>query len=115
MNGKGYEGKARASTSPAGSSFMKMLTQAKSLSPTKLPSATTWGTRLALFALIVLLATGLSFADGTKHKLSNDLEAFLNSNGARVDVIIQFTQAPTAMQHANVRSKGGIPIAIKGE
>ncbi len=74
----------------------------------KMPSAAMWGTRLALFVLFVLLAAGLSFADGKKHKVSRDLEALENAHGATVDVIIQFTQAPTPTQHAKVRSKGGV-------
>ncbi len=54
---------------------------------------TTWGARLALLALIILLAAGLSLADGNKPKLSKDLEALKGGhNGATVDVIIQFNQ-----------------------
>src|SRR5437879_11478935 len=58
---------------------------------------TTWGRRLALLTLIILLAAGLSFADG-KHKVSKDLDALKGANannGATVDVIIQFNQTPT--------------------
>src|SRR5437016_12940862 len=56
---------------------------------------TTWGRRLALLTLLMLLVAGLSFADGKKHKLSKDLEAFKGGhNGATVDVIIQFNQTP---------------------
>src|SRR5713226_5166809 len=40
-----------------------------------LKMTTTWGRRIALLALITLLAAGLSFADGKKHKLSKDLDA----------------------------------------
>src|SRR6266849_3250290 len=70
---------------------------------------TTWGARLALFVLITLLAAGLSFADGKKHKLSKDLDALKGGNsGATVDVIIQFNQAPTAAHHQKVQSKGGV-------
>jgi len=36
---------------------------------------TTWGRRLAFLTLITLLASGSSFADGKKHKLSDDFEA----------------------------------------
>jgi len=56
---------------------------------------TTWGRRLALLTLLMLLVAGWSFADGKKHKLSKDLEAFKGGhNGATVDVIIQFNQTP---------------------
>src|SRR5438093_254448 len=69
---------------------------------------TTWGARLALFALITLLAAGLSLADG-KHKVSKDLDALKGGHdGATVDVIIQFNQTPTAAHHQKVQSKGGI-------
>src|SRR5712692_2524729 len=70
---------------------------------------TTWGARLALFVLITLLAAGLSFADGKKHKLSKDLDALKGGhNGTTVDVIIQFNQTPTDAHHQNVQSKGGV-------
>src|SRR6266581_403934 len=70
---------------------------------------TTWGARLALLALMILLAAALSFADGNKHKLSNDLDALKGShNGASVDVIIQFNQTPTAAHDQKVQNKGGV-------
>src|SRR6266478_8180999 len=70
---------------------------------------TTWGRRIALLALITLLAAGLSFADGKKNKLSKDLDALKGGhNGATVDVIIQFNQTPTAAHHQKVQSKGGV-------
>ncbi len=70
---------------------------------------TTWGARLALLALITLLAAALSFADGNKHKLSTDLDALKGGhNGATVDVIIQFNQTPTAAHHQKVQNKGGV-------
>src|ERR1041385_8645459 len=80
------------------------------LVPTKeMPSTTTWGTRLALSLLLVLLSAGLSFADGKKHKLSKDLDALKRGhNGAAVDVIIQFNQTPTDAQHQKVANKGGV-------
>src|SRR6266571_2934593 len=69
---------------------------------------TTWGARLALLALMILLAAGLSLADG-KHKLSKDLDALKGGhNGATVDVIIQFNQTPTAAHHQKVQNKGGV-------
>src|SRR5712691_7771314 len=68
---------------------------------------TTWGARLALLALIALLAAGMSLADG--NKLSKDLDALKGGhNGATVDVIIQFNQTPTAAHHQKVQSKGGV-------
>src|SRR6266700_4721402 len=74
-----------------------------------LKTTTTWGARLAFLALITLLAAGLSFADGKKHKLSNDLDALKGGHdGATVDVIIQFNQTPTAAHHQKVQSKGGV-------
>ena len=74
-----------------------------------LKTTTTWGARLVLFALITLLASGLSFADGKKHKLSKDLDALKGGhNGATVDVIIQFNQTPTAVHHQKVQNKGGV-------
>src|SRR6266704_2993498 len=73
---------------------------------------TTWGARLALLALMILLAAGLSLADG-KHKLSKDLDALKGSNsGGTVDVIIQFNQTPTAAHHQKVQNKGGV---LKGK
>src|SRR6266700_738392 len=70
---------------------------------------TTWGARLALLALITLLAAGLSLADGKKHKLSNDLDALKGGHdGATVDVIIQFKQTPTDAHHQKVQNKGGV-------
>src|SRR5258708_32570450 len=70
---------------------------------------TTWGRRLALLTLITLLAAGLSFADGNKHKLSKDLDALKGGHdGATVDVIIQFNQTPTAAHHQKVQAKGGV-------
>src|SRR5438552_290090 len=70
---------------------------------------TTWGARLALLALLVLLAAGTSLADGKKHKLSKDLDAVKGGhNGATVDVIIQFNQTPTAAHHQKVQNKGGV-------
>src|SRR6266581_6327201 len=71
--------------------------------------ATTWGARLALLALITLLAAALSFADGKKHKVSKDLGALKGSHsGATVDVIIQFNQTPTDAHHQKVQNKGGV-------
>src|SRR5881397_589940 len=82
---------------------------------TKQPSSdtilktTTWGARLALLALIVMLAAGASLADGKKHKLSKDLDALKGGhNGATVDVIIQFNQTPTDAHHQKVQNKGGV-------
>src|SRR5712691_4215654 len=70
---------------------------------------TTWGARLALLTLITLLAAGLSFADGNKHKLSTDLDALKGGhNGARVDVIIQFNETPTEAHHQKVQNQGGV-------
>jgi len=70
---------------------------------------TTWGARLALLALVTLLAAGLSFADGKKHKLSKDLAALKGGhNGATVDVIIQFNETPTDAHHQQVHNKGGV-------
>src|SRR6266700_5743715 len=70
---------------------------------------TTWGARLALLALVTLLVAGLSFADGKKHKLSKDLDAFKGGpSGITVDVIIQFNQVPTAAHHQRVQNKGGV-------
>ena len=70
---------------------------------------TTWGRRLAFLTLITLLAAGLSFADGKKHKLSNDLDAVKGGHsGATVDVIVQFNQVPVAAHHQKVQNKGGV-------
>ena len=69
---------------------------------------TTWGRRLAFLTLITLLASGSSFADGKKRKLSDDFEAPKGGkNGATVDVIIQFNQTPTNAHHQKVHGKGG--------
>ncbi len=48
--------------------------------PSVLETTTTWGARLALLALVTLLAAALSLADGKKHKLSKDLDALKGSN-----------------------------------
>jgi hypothetical protein len=73
-----------------------------------LKTTTTWGSRLALLVLIILLAAGWSFADGKK-KLSKDLDAAKSGkNDATVDVIIQFNQTPTADHHQKVQNKGGV-------
>src|SRR5436309_15228297 len=70
---------------------------------------TTWGTRLALLALITLLAAGLCLADGKKHKVSQDLEALKSGpSGSTVDVIIQYNQVPTDAHHQKVQNKGGV-------
>src|SRR5207247_10507365 len=74
-----------------------------------LKTTTTWGARLVLFALITLLAAGLSFADGKKHKVSKDLDGLKGGhNGATVDVIIQFNETPTDAHHQQVHNKGGV-------
>src|SRR2546423_12458681 len=80
---------------------------------------TTWGARIALLTLITLLAAGLSFADGKKHKLLKDLDALKGSHGgATVDVSIQFSQTPTVADHRKVPKNGGgmktKPDVIKG-
>src|SRR6266700_6376447 len=81
----------------------------KLVSTKEMHSTTTWGTRLALSLLLVLLVAGLCFADGKKPKLSKDLDALKGGhNGATVDVIIQFNQTPTAAHHQKVQSKGGV-------
>src|SRR2546427_6521829 len=70
---------------------------------------TTWGARLALLVLIMLLVAGLCLADGNKSKLSKDLDALKGSHtGATVDVIIQFNQTPTDAHHQKVQNKGGV-------
>jgi len=70
---------------------------------------TTWGRRLALMAVITLLAAGLSLADGKNHKVSSDLDALKGGkHGATVDIIIQFNQTPTPAHHQKVQNKGGV-------
>src|SRR5216684_3538128 len=70
---------------------------------------TTWGARLALLALIALLAAGLALANGNKHKLSSDLDALKGGqNGATVDVIVQYNVPPTDAHHQRVQNKGGV-------
>lgn len=54
--------------------------------------------------LLALAAVSLSAADHTKH--SRDLEN-LNPDAA-VDVIVQYTQAPTARHHMKVTARGGV-------
>src|SRR5438309_8374686 len=77
---------------------------------------TTWGRRLALLTLLMLLVAGLSFADGKKHKLSKDLEAFKGGhNGATVDVIIPFNQTPATCswllyEGASSRNPKTVPV-----
>src|SRR3989475_12311474 len=70
---------------------------------------TTWGERLALLVLIMLVVAGLCLADGNKSKLSKDLEAVKGGpSGGTVDVIIQFNQTPTDAHHQKVQNKGGV-------
>src|SRR6266581_4118584 len=89
-------------------SLSNTLGSKQSSSDSVLKTTTTWGARLALLALITLLAAGLCLADG-KHKLSKDLDALKGGpNGATVDVIIQFTQTPTDVHHQKVQNKGGV-------
>src|SRR2546425_12323834 len=87
---------------------MQPFQRAKMLVNAQMPGAAMWGTRLALLALIILLAAGLSLADGHKHKVSQDLEALKSGpSGSTVDVIIQFNQTPTDAHHQRVQDKGG--------
>lgn len=73
-----------------------------------IPGAASWRVRILLAFLTCLLAAGISFADGEKHKLSKDLEQPTGgSNATTVDVIIQFKQTPGDTQHAKVLAKGG--------
>src|SRR2546422_6732456 len=70
---------------------------------------TTWGARLALLVLIMLVVAGLCLADGNKSKLSKALEAVKGGpSGGTVDVIIQFNQTPTDAHHQRVKDKGGV-------
>ncbi len=74
---------------------------------------TTWGARLALSLLLVLLAAGLSFADGNKHKLSKDLEALKGGNsGATVDVKLSKAAiaAPRLTSSSNSTKRRPMPI-----
>src|SRR5437899_11439847 len=88
---------------------MQPFQRAKMLVNAQMPGAAMWGTRLALLALIILLAAGLSLADGHKRKVSQDLEALKSGpSGSTVDVIIQFNQAPTDAHHQRVQDKGGV-------
>src|SRR3989442_351438 len=88
---------------------MQPFQRAKMLVNAQMPGAAMWGTRLALLALIILLAAGLSLADGQKHKVSQDLEALKSGpSGSTVDVIIQYNQAPTDAHHQRVQDKGGV-------
>src|SRR6266516_2085861 len=88
---------------------MQPFQRAKMLVNAQMPGPAMWGTRLALLALITLLAAGLSLADGKKHKVSQDLEALKSGpSGATVDVIIQYNQTPTDAHHQRVQDKGGV-------
>ena len=72
-------------------------------------SGATWGARVLATIVICLLAAGASIADGKKHKVSKDLDAFADGhNGATVDVIIQFNETPTDAHHQKVHNKGGV-------
>jgi len=80
----------------------------KNLNNTVLSSAAMWGTRVLLSIFVLLFTASLSLAHGKKHKLSKDLEGVQGGpNGPTVDVIIQFNQAPTDVQHGKVQGKGG--------
>ncbi len=61
-----------------------------------------WGRKLLLVAAVILSAS-LAFAGSPK--MAKDLKGKRPSD--QVDVIIQFTQAPTARHHQKVLSKGG--------
>src|SRR2546427_12967548 len=88
---------------------MQPFQRAKMLVNAQMPGPAMWGTRLALLALITLLAAGLSLADGKKHKVSQDLEALKSGpSGSTVDVIIQYNQVPTDAHHQRVQDKGGV-------
>src|SRR5213594_2934399 len=88
---------------------MQPFQRAKMLVNAQMPGPAMWGTRLALLALITLLAAGLSLADGKKHKVSQDLDALKSGpSGSTVDVIIQFNQTPTVAHHQKVQDKGGV-------
>jgi len=92
----------------SGSSSMRRFEREKKLINSWVFS-TTWGARVLMAIVICLLAVGASLADGRKHKLSRDLDALKGKrNGATVDVIIQFSQTPTDIQHQKVRNKGGV-------
>jgi len=92
----------------SGSSSMRRFEREKKLINSRVFS-TTWGARVLMAIVICLLAVGASLADGRKHKLSRDLDALKGKrNGATVDVIIQFSQTPTDIQHQKVRNKGGV-------
>ena len=61
-----------------------------------------WG-RPFLTLCVVILSASLAFAKSSK--MAKDLEG---KNGAdQVDVIVQFTQVPTAKHHQKVTSRGG--------
>jgi len=67
--------------------------ETKQSSSSRFTLTTTWGSRLAVLTLILLLAAGSSFADGKKHKVSKDLDGLKGGHdSATVDVIIQFNQ-----------------------
>jgi len=93
----------------SGSSSMRRFEREEDLIHPQVFNAATWGARMLLAIAICLLAVGVSLADGKKHKLSNDLEAFKDgSNGPTVDVIIQFNQVPTDVHHQKLQNKGGV-------
>src|SRR5437660_3018567 len=95
------------SVSP-GAQFMAFALETKRPSGDTILKTTTWGARLALLALLVLLAAVTSLADGKKHKRSKDLDAVKGGHdGATVDVIIQFNQPPTDAHHKRVQNRGG--------
>ena len=60
-----------------------------------------------LLLMIFALAMGTSLAFAGPHKLSKDLEGKNSSDQSRVDVIVQFNQAPTAHHHQKVFDRGG--------
>lgn len=61
-----------------------------------------WG-KTILTACALILSASLAFAGS--HKMSKDLERKKASD--RVDVIVQFTQVPTARHHQKVLNRGG--------
>jgi hypothetical protein len=59
---------------------------------------------------ILILGTGGLISAAPAHRHSPDLDG-LESSSDSVDVIIQFTETPTARQHDKVRAHGG---SLKG-
>jgi len=69
-----------------------------------------WGKRLSM---VMLLATGIAFAQGSNHRIAPELSKLLaqarvgSAQNQTVRVIVQYRQVPSAAHYAMMQSRGG--------